>query len=86
MLTVYSKGACPQCSKAKQVLDYYNIEYKEVKIDEDSEAREFVVSNGHKSVPQLYVNKTLLVENGYVGLAAMDKDDVLKKIEELNES
>ena len=68
MLTVYSKNHCPFCDKAKYLLEQKGVQYKEVKIDETPEAREFVVSEGHRTVPQIYKDGKLLVEGGYQGL------------------
>ena len=65
MLTVYSKNNCPFCVKAKHLLETKGIEYQEVKIDETPEAKEFVVAEGHRTVPQIYKDGKLLVERGY---------------------
>ena len=69
MITVYSKNNCPFCDKAKGLLKLKGIAYTEVKIDEVPEAREFVVAEGHRTVPQIYQDGKLLVEGGYTGLA-----------------
>jgi glutaredoxin 3 len=68
MITIYSKNNCPFCDKAKGLLKLKGIEYTEVKIDEDTTAREFVMAEGHRTVPQLYQDGKLLVEGGYQGL------------------
>jgi len=68
MITVYSKNNCPYCVQAKSLLELKGIEFEEVKIDEDSEVREFVVGEGHRTVPQIYQNGKLLVEGGFQGL------------------
>lgn len=69
MITVYSKNNCPFCVQAKNLLKLKGLEYQEVKIDEDASAREFVLSQGHRTVPQIYKDGALLVEGGYQGLA-----------------
>ena len=51
------------------LLKLKGVDYTEVKIDEVPEAREFIVAEGHKTVPQIYYNGKLLVEGGYQGLA-----------------
>ena len=73
MITIYSKEGCPYCVKAKDLLEDYSIEHTVVKIDEDEVAKDFVVGEGHRTVPQLYVKETLLVEGGYDGLSAVPK-------------
>jgi glutaredoxin 3 len=74
MLTVYSKNHCPYCDKAKYLLEQKGIQFQEVKIDETPEAREFVLSEGHRTVPQIYKDGKLLVEGGYQGLAKQQDD------------
>ena len=68
MITVYSKNNCPFCVQAKNLLKLKGVEYTEIKIDEDSSAKEFVLSEGHRTVPQIYKDGKLLVEGGYQGL------------------
>ena len=72
MITVYSKNNCPFCVQAKSLLQLKGVEFEEVKIDEVPEAREFIMAEGHKTVPQIYHNGKLLVEGGYQGLAKQD--------------
>jgi glutaredoxin len=74
MITVYSKNNCPFCDKAKGLLKLKGVAFQEIKIDEDSEAREFIVGEGHRTVPQLYKDGKLLVEGGYNGLARQQED------------
>lgn len=72
MITIYSKRNCQYCEKAKTLLQMKGITYEEIKVDDGSlqggEAYEFLVSEGHRSVPQIYQNGKLLVEGGFVGL------------------
>jgi glutaredoxin 3 len=74
MITVYSKNNCPFCVQAKNLLKLKGVEFEEVKIDENNEAREFVLTEGHRTVPQLYKDGKLLVEGGYQGLAKQPTD------------
>jgi glutaredoxin 3 len=69
MITVYSKNNCPFCVQAKNLLKLKGVDYTEVKIDEDASAKNFVLAEGHRTVPQLYKDGKLLVEGGYQGLA-----------------
>jgi glutaredoxin 3 len=68
MITVYSKNNCPFCDQAKNLLKLKGIDYSEIKIDENQVAREFVLSKGHRTVPQIYRDGELLVEGGFQGL------------------
>ena len=79
MLTVYSKNYCPFCDKAKHLLKTKNIAYKEIKIDEDQEAREWLIGQGHRTAPQIYKGEELFVEGGYQGLAKLSDDELLAR-------
>lgn len=81
MLTVYSKNNCPYCVQAKSLLELKGIEYEEVKIDEVPEAREFVLSEGHRTVPQIYQNGELFVEGGFQGLSNLTESQFKEKLE-----
>lgn len=74
MITIYSKNHCPYCDKAKALLKLKGIVYEEIKIDENSEAKDFVVSQGHRTVPQIYRDGQILVEGGYQGLAKQSEE------------
>lgn len=73
-VVVYSKNNCPFCVQAKNLLQLKGIEYTEVKIDADPEAREFVLSEGHRTVPQIYKDGKLLVEGGFQGLQKQSEE------------
>jgi glutaredoxin len=79
MLTVYSKNHCTFCDKAKHLLKTKNIAYEEIKIDEDQEAREWLIDQGHRTAPQIYKGQELFVEGGYQGLAKLSDDELLAK-------
>ena len=74
MITIYSKNNCPFCVQAKNLLKLKGVEYTEVKVDEDTTAREFLLTEGHKAVPQIYQDGKLLVEGGYQGLARQGQE------------
>jgi glutaredoxin 3 len=74
MITVYSKNNCPYCVQAKNLLQLKGIMFEEVKIDEDSEAREFVLGEGHRTVPQIYQAGKLLVAGGFQGLQKQSEE------------
>lgn len=84
MIEIYSKKYCPFCDKTKALLDIKGISYTEIKVDEDDVARNFLLSEGHRSVPQLYKDGELLVEGGYMGLAKQP-DEFFNKLKDLND-
>ncbi len=77
MLTVYSKNHCPFCDQAKALLKNKNIPYEEVKIDESPEAREFIVTEGHRTVPQIYKDGKLFVEGCFNGIRKLNEDQLM---------
>ena len=80
MLTVYSKNNCPFCVQAKNLLKSKKIEFNEIKIDEDIEAKEFILEQGHRTVPQFYLNGKLFVEGGFQGLSKLTEDQLKEKL------
>ena len=80
MLKVYSKSNCPFCDKAKHLLTTKNIPFEVVNIEEQPEAREWLMAQGHRAVPQLYLGDSLFVEGGYQGLAKLSEDELQTKL------
>lgn len=79
MLTVYSKANCPFCVQAKNLLTLKGIEYEEIRIDLDTAAREFVLSEGHRTVPQIYKDGKVFVEGGYQGLSKLTESELKER-------
>jgi len=80
MLTIYSKSTCPHCDSAKKFLEAKGIEFQVVNIEEDTEARTFLQSEGHRSVPQIYNGEELFVEGGYSALIKLTEDEIKAKL------
>ena len=81
MLQIYSKSHCPQCDKAKVLLNQKNIAYEEIKIDEDLTARQFLIAAGHRAVPQIYKDSRIFVEGGYSGLVKLSDEEFKQRLE-----
>lgn len=81
MLTIYSKNNCPFCDMAKNFLRSKNINYREVNIEDDTEARKFITENGHRTVPQIYFGSKIFVDGGWQGLSKMSAEQILEEIE-----
>jgi glutaredoxin len=73
MITVYSKNNCPFCDRAKALLESKGIEYTVVNIEETPDARELLVDQGLRSVPQIF-NDGVLLAGGYQGLAGRPEE------------
>ena len=80
MLTVYSKTNCPNCDQTKAFLESKGIEHRIVKIDENSEAREFLLAQGFRSVPQIFTETELFVEGGYQGLSKLTDEELTTRL------
>lgn len=57
-IEVYSSDRCPYCVKAKALLDRKGVEYKEINVTNDDEARIALVkkANGVRTVPQIFID------------------------------
>lgn len=86
MLTVYSKSNCPFCEQAKALLERKGVEFQVVKIDENLEAKEFLMQQGFRSVPQIFTETELFVEGGYQGLVSLTEEQFNEKLGELDVS
>ena len=80
MITIYTKNDCPHCAEAKKQLGTLGFEYEEINIEDDPDARAFLIEQGHKSAPQMYYRNLLLVDGGASGLAKMTAEDVSFKM------
>lgn len=81
MLTVYSKTECPFCDRAKSLLTLKNIKFVEINIDQDPDAKQYIIAEGHRTVPQIYKDGTLFVNGGFNALIKLD-DSVFQQLRE----
>ena len=64
---------------AKALLESRGVEYRTVNVSEQSEARDFLVENGHRSVPQIF-RGTTHIPGGYQGIAGMSEEEFNTKV------
>ena len=77
MLTVYTKNNCGFCMMAKALLNNHDIVYQEVNIEDDEDLKMFMISQGHRTMPQIYKDSELFVEGGFQGLKEhLDKETI----------
>lgn len=81
MITIYSKNNCAYCQQAKSYLRSKNINYREINIDLDAEAKQTMIDNGHRTMPQIYLNGRIFVEGGWAGLSQLSAEDILNEID-----
>ena len=68
---------------AKQYLDKHGFEYEEIRVDTNPEARQFLIDQGHRTMPQLYHKGKLLVEGGGQALVRMNPNTIKELIGEV---
>jgi len=81
MLTIYSKNNCPFCVMAKNYLENKNINFREVNIEQDQQAREFIQGQGLRTVPQIFMDGKIFVSGGWSGLSKMTAEDIVSEID-----
>jgi len=67
MLLVYTKNDCPFCDRAKALLENKGVPYKSINVQDHPDAKEFLMNQGLRSVPQIFDGSTLL-PGGFQGL------------------
>lgn len=82
MITVYTKNNCPFCDRAKALLESRGVAFETINVEEQPEARAFLVDNGHRSVPQIYRDGQH-IPGGFQGLAGMSEDEFNSKVKGL---
>lgn len=53
---IFGKQGCSFCEKSKVLCDMYELEYEYIDATYDEGALDFLIENGFKSVPQIYVD------------------------------
>lgn len=81
ILTIYSKKQCSFCVLTKNYLQGIGIDFKEMDVEKDDAALHFIKKQGHKTVPQLYIDDELFVEGGWQGLSKMTVEQIQNKIQ-----
>lgn len=80
MLTLYTKNNCGYCLQAKALLKNNDIPFEEVNIESSEDAKNFVINEGHRTMPQIYREGELFVEGGYQGLSGLGVDTIKTKL------
>ncbi|WP_077369421.1 glutaredoxin family protein [Anaerosalibacter sp. Marseille-P3206] len=59
--TIYTIDTCIYCTKVKKYLSEKKIKYEEKNVQEDSKAREELLSMGYRTVPVIVLGKEEIV-------------------------
>ena len=83
-VTVYSAANCAFCTRAKAMLEKWDIDYDEVRIDGDNAAmKQFIeATNGARTVPQIVVDGKPI--GGFTELTEMHMDGELDELMQSN--
>lgn len=65
MITVYTKNNCASCSFTKRKLQELGVNYKEINVDEDLAALEYLMKCGLRSLPVVFKDDEPVVIGGY---------------------
>ena len=80
---IYSKGHCPYCVQAKQLLTNKGAAFEEIHVDQDSEKLQEMLakSEGQRTVPQIFIGDYHV--GGFTDLRELDQqgrlDELLNK-------
>lgn len=83
MITVYSKNLCGYCDMTKDYLKKNGFEFEVINVESVPEAREFLITEGHRTMPQIYHDGKLLVEGGGMALVRLQPETVRELIGEV---
>lgn len=83
MITVYTKNNCPYCVQAKARLKQGGWDFEEINIEENTEARDWLIEQGHRTMPQIYHNGKIFCE-GSQGLFKMTDSEINEKLGNIN--
>ncbi len=69
-IVVYSKPACPQCDSAKKLLQSRQLDFEEIRIEDETERLAFYEKCGPsvRQMPQIFINDQRV--GGLAGLQA----------------
>lgn len=77
---VYSTQVCPYCVRAKSLLDAKDVDFEEIDVTGDDEARIALVAKagGRRTVPQIFINGQSI--GGYDDLRALEESGRLDQM------
>ena len=56
MYKVYGTKICLYCDKAENLLKTKDLPFEKIYIDEDDDAKDYIVEQGFKTVPQIWLD------------------------------
>ena len=79
-VTIYTKGWCPYCSAAKELLSQKGVAFDEIEISGNAQEREAMIrrAGGRSTVPQIFIGERHV--GGCDDLSALDRRGELDKL------
>ena len=78
-VTIYTSLYCTYCKMAKKLLERKQVDYEEIRLDEDAEKRnELAERLNWRTVPMIFVNERFI--GGYDDLAALERSGELDRM------
>jgi len=78
-IVIYSTMMCPYCHAAKQLLKNKDLEYQEIRVDQDRQQRQVMIEkSGRTSVPQIFIGEKHI--GGFDDLNAMNRSGQLDEL------
>ena len=78
-VTMYTSAYCTYCRRAKRLLEKKQVDYEEVRLDEDAEKRKELVERlNWRTVPMIFVNEQFI--GGYDDLSALERSGELDRM------
>lgn len=65
MIKVYTKTNCFPCKLTKRKLQELGVDFKEINVDEDLAALEYLMEFGLRSLPVVFKDDELLISGGF---------------------
>lgn len=82
---IYRTNYCYYCDMAKRLFDELGVEYEQIDVTDDAEARQRMVelSGGKRTVPQIFIDGTPV--GGFTDLQALHRSGKLDELLEAGE-
>lgn len=79
-IEIYTTNVCPYCIKAKRLMDAKDLDYTEIDVTGDDDARIALVekSGGRRTVPQIFINDKAI--GGFDDMYALEQSGELDKL------
>ncbi len=78
-IIIYSTLICPYCNAAKRLLKSKNLDFEEIRVDQDRQQRQVMMEkSGRTSVPQIFINDQHI--GGFDDLNALNRSGELDQI------